>query len=125
MKGCLRKDFYSCATIFVDGSTDYGHVHLHLSTSGDQTLAAKHDFEHKAKSFGREIQSYHGDNGQLIENKYKEDMKQKQQSLTVCGIGAHHQSGIAEHQIPTLSKRAQSMLLHSFVCWPEAIFTHL
>jgi hypothetical protein len=71
----LQKDFYNCATVFVDGSTDYGRMHLQSSTCGNHTLAAKHEFEHKAKSFGRKIQSYHGNNGRLVENKFKEDMK--------------------------------------------------
>jgi hypothetical protein len=29
-------------------------------------------------------------------------LKQNQQSLTVCGVGTHHQSGIAERRIWTL-----------------------
>jgi hypothetical protein len=88
-------------------------------------IGAKHEFERKAQSFCREIRSYHGDNGQFVENEFKEDKKQKQQSLTVCGVGAHHQSGNAKCQIRILSERVCSMLLHSFVCWPEAISTRL
>jgi hypothetical protein len=33
-KGTLRKYHYTCATIFVDGASDFGHIHLQSSTDG-------------------------------------------------------------------------------------------
>jgi hypothetical protein len=92
-----------------------------LSTHGEQTLAAKHDFERKAKTYGQVISTYHGDNGGFVEHKFQNDLKKNKQSLTVCGVGAHHQSGIAEGRIQTLSKRSHAVLLHAYVRWPEAI----
>jgi hypothetical protein len=124
-KGRLRKDHYNCATIFVDGQSDFGHIYLQSSTNAEQTLAAKHDFERRAKTFGREIRTYHGDNGRFVEHVFQNDLKAQKQSLSVCGVGAHHQSGIAERRIRTLSERARANLLHAYVRWPEAISTRL
>jgi hypothetical protein len=75
-KGRLRKDHYNCATIFVDGSSEYGHVYLQSSTDGKQTLVAKRDFERKAKTCGRKISAYHGGNGRFVEHKFQKDLKE-------------------------------------------------
>jgi hypothetical protein len=57
----------------------------------------------------------------LKPNKFQNDIKQQKQALSVCGIGAHHQSGIAKCRIHILSKGSRAILLHAYVCWPKAI----
>jgi hypothetical protein len=39
---------------------------------------------------------------------FQNDLKAQKQSLSVCGVGAHHQSGIAERRIRTLSEQAMA-----------------
>lgn len=109
----------------MDGQSDYGHIYLQSSTNAEQTLAAKQDFERRARTFGRDILTYHGDNGRFVEHVFQKDLKANKQTLTVCGVGAHHQSGIAERRIQTLSEQARSNLLHAYVRWPEAIWPRL
>jgi hypothetical protein len=96
-KGCLRKDHCNCATIFSNGSSDYSHIYLQSSTDGEQMLAMKRDFECNAKTCGRAISAYHGNNRRFIEHKFQQDLKEQRQSLSVSGIGAHHQSGKSGH----------------------------
>jgi len=47
------------------------------------------------------------------------------QSISFSGVGAHHQSGIAEKRIGDLQRRATTLLLHAQRRWTDAITTHL
>jgi hypothetical protein len=122
-KVASKKTITTVLCVFVDGSLDYRHLYLQSSTYGEQTLAVKRgDFKRKAKTCGQVIIAYHGDNGSFVEHKFQQDLKEQCQSLSVCGVGAHHhQSGIAERQTRTLSKRPRVILLHSYVRWPKTI----
>eukprot|EP00980_Cylindrotheca_fusiformis_P019967 scaffold7036_cov69-Cylindrotheca_fusiformis.AAC.1 len=48
-----------------------------------------------------------------------EAISQAGQGLTVSGVGAHHQNGIAERSIRTVVTKARTMLLHAQLRWPE------
>ena len=39
--------------------------------------------------------------------------------IKFSGIGAHHQNGVAECTIKTISSWARTMLLHTMIHWPE------
>ena len=71
------------ATVFVDGATYYTKVHLMEHATGDSTLEAKTAFERDAMSRGVEIRGYHADNGRYAEHLFREDYKQKSQSLNL------------------------------------------
>lgn len=49
----------------------------------------------------------------------------KRQTLTYCGVGAHHQKGVAEKAIKDLQDIARTMLLHAQRPWPTAINQNL
>jgi hypothetical protein len=53
------------------------------------------------------------------------DIESKGQTISFCGVGAHHQNGIAEKRIGDLQRRATIMLLHAQRRWSDAINTHL
>ena len=48
-----------------------------------------------------------------------------QQKYSYCGVGAHHQNGIAEVMNKKLSHGARTSLLHAKKKWPEVISTIL
>ena len=50
---------------------------------------------------------------------FKDDCNNKLQRLTFCGVGAHHQNGIAEAKIKQLTLAARTMLLYAQRLWPE------
>jgi hypothetical protein len=54
-----------------------------------------------------------------------ESIEDKGQTISFCGVGAHHQNGIAEKRIGDLQRRATTLLLHAQRRWPDAINTHL
>ena len=66
------------------------------NATGISTLEAKTAFERDAMSRGVTIRAYHADNSRYAAHQFREDCKQKSQSLNFCGVGAHHQNQIAE-----------------------------
>ena len=121
MKGRLMRAKYYAATIFVDHYTDYTYVHLMKDTTGESTLESKNAYESLMKSYGHDVRRYHADNGRYAENTFKQDVKDKAQQITYCGVGSHHQNGIAERRIKSLGEDARAMLSHGQHLWPEVI----
>jgi len=91
----------------------------------EETLKSKLAFEKFALSPGVHIKHYHADNGRFKDNLFTKSIEDKGQTISFCGVGAHHQNGIAEKRIGDLQRRATKLLLHAQRRWPEAINTHL
>ena len=85
-------------------------VYVQESTSAEETVDAKRAFEAFAKERGVTIKHYHADNGIFASNGFQEEMIQ---SISFCGVGAHHLNGIAERRIQDLSETARSNLIHA------------
>ena len=83
------------------------------NATGDSTLEAKTAFERDAMSRSVTVRGYHADNDRYAEHQFREDCKHKSQSLNFCGVGAHHQPGIAEAKIKQLPLASITMLLHA------------
>ena len=54
-----------------------------------------------------------------------DNVHQTHQTITFCGVGAHHQNGIAKQQIRDLMESTRTMLLHAAQQWPKAITSNL
>jgi hypothetical protein len=76
-------------------------------------LKGKHNFECFAKQSNVKIKHYHADNAPFGTNEFKADIANQDQELTFSGVGAHHQNGVAERSIRTVTQWARAMLLHS------------
>jgi hypothetical protein len=61
------------------------------------------------------IRHYHADNGQFAKTKWLEAIEahRPQQTISFCGMGAHHQNGIAKKKIQDLQENARTMMLHA------------
>jgi GAG-pre-integrase domain len=125
MKGKLTKSRYRVATVFVDHYSNLGYVYLQTSTNAVETVRAKVEFEKYARTFGVEIKHYHADNGRFSDNLWREDVINKGQQLSFCGVGAHHQNGRAEKRIRDAQDHARTSLIHANRRWPEAIDARL
>jgi hypothetical protein len=77
----------------------YVFLQLHHSTGGAEALQGKHNFERLAKESGVSIKAYRADNGNFAKSEIQNSAKNQGQVLTFCGVGAHHQNGIAERYI--------------------------
>jgi hypothetical protein len=111
-KGYFFRKRYKVVTIFVDHSSHLSFIYLQESTKGDEMLLTKQAFEAYAASFGVVIQNYHADNGRFAEHLFLNHAALKGQRVSLCGVNAHFQNGIAEKRIRDLTKQARTSLLH-------------
>jgi len=125
MSGSLTRARIWAVNVFVDHMSDLVYVHLMRSTTQEETLAAKTAYERYGATHGVTIKRYHADNGRYAEQPFRDACAQANQELTFCGVGAHHQNGIAENHVKQLTLGARTLLLHAKRHWPEAITTML
>ena len=52
---------------------------------------------------------------------FLQDIKDNAQQIIFCGVGAHHQNGIAEKKISDLVENARTQLIHAMHLWPGVI----
>ena len=116
---------YSGATIFVDHFSDFTYVHLMTKMDGDATVEAKLAFERVAMAHGVNIRHYHADNGLFDTKVFKSAIATAKQTLSFCGVNAHHQNGKAENRIKDVTTGARTALLHAAHRWPKAIHASL
>jgi hypothetical protein len=101
------------ATIFVDHFSDYVFVALMQDLTLDETLLAKSSSEQHANKGGLTINSYHSDNGCFADPGFQQAIKDADQNITYCAVGAHHQNNIVEKQIKELTLISWTLLLHA------------
>ena len=118
-------DQYNGGTLFVDHASSMVFVQHQVSVRTGETLQAKHKFEQLAREHGVTIKGYNADNSPFGNSDVVHSIKDKDQLIKFSEIGAHHQNGVAEHTIKTISSWAQTMLLHAMVHWPKQKHLHL
>jgi hypothetical protein len=91
----------------------------------EETLLGKHTYERFLFSIEVTAKAYHADNGRFADKGFKDDCTMSNQSITFCGVGGHHQNGIAEHKIKELTLGTQTLLLHAKRMLPDNISTIL
>ena len=91
MSGSLTGDRYWGCTTFVDHVSNYVHVHLMKDFSLEETLCAKTAWEKILQRAGRTAKHYHADNGRFADEGFHDEINRKNQEITFCGVGAHHQ----------------------------------
>jgi hypothetical protein len=123
--GKLTKRHFCAATVFVDSHSDYTHIFLQEDLSMDSTLDAKLDYERRATTFGISITGYHADNGRFADAAWRDSCYALKQSFQFCGVGSHHQNGIAERRIRDLSDAVRASLLHAIQHWPDGVTKNL
>ena len=86
------------------------YVFLMTSTTQEETIRAKHSFEKHAEDLAQVwIRRYHADNGRFAEEGFCQEIRNAQQSISFCGVGAHHQSSIIERGIGQLTEICLSL----------------
>ena len=90
-----------------------------------ETLDAKHAFECITEQHAVRIRHYHCDNGRFPDCAFMDDVRKAGQTITFCGVGAHHQNGVAERHIRDITESARTMLLHATHRWPKTITSNL
>ena len=125
MVGFLTRQCYKYATVFVDQASCMGFVYLQKTCSAEETIEAKRAFEQYAENRGVRVQAYHADNGIFKAKKWVKECQQRKQDLTVAGVNAHHQNGVAERRIRELQETSRAILKHATKRWPGVVTIHL
>ena len=86
-----------------------------------ETLQAKVAFEKINARAGRTVKHYQADNGRFADNAFLDACNDNNQTITYCGVGAHHQNGIIENKNKQLTQIARTLLLHGMRMWPQMI----
>ena len=121
LSGHNNQEKVTCFTLFVDSISKKIHVHFQTSTNAAQTLQGKHRFERQAQQFDVKIKNFRADNGIFRSKEFRDDLEIHEQDVTYCGVGAHHQNGVAERHIRIIVERARTALLHASTKWPDMI----
>ena len=127
--GRLTTSRYRVATIFINHYSDIDYVHVQETTLAKDTLEAKAQFECFAQDQGVTIGHYHADNSIFASNAFRESVWDCRQTISFCGISAHHQNGVAEQQIQDLTGSAWASMAHAAhrnpavtaTLWPYAL----
>jgi hypothetical protein len=88
-------------------------LYTQKSTTAEETIQAKEAFEQYAKSHQVVIQHYHADNGIFAEAEFLQSIEKANQTISFCGVNAHHMNGHVEKRIRDLQENARSMLFHA------------
>jgi len=124
-RGTPSTSKYHAGSLFVDHASRYLYFTPHISTGVQEALQAKHTFEFVASQHHRFVKCYHADNGIFTSKDFHTHCVHQKQHLTFCGINAHHQNGIAERHMCSVTDRACSMLIHAMISWPEIVSEQL
>ena len=106
-------------TLFRDSASHLMFVHLQQSTKVSETVLTKSKFERFCHQFGVQVKSYRADNGIFASTGFVDNIRMNDQSITYATTGAHHQNGIAERGIRTVSNWARTALIHGSMKWEE------
>ena len=113
------------ATISLGHFSCQFHVHLLRDKTQALTLEAKAGYERHHNTFRIIANSYRTDNGCFAEEDFREEAKRCLQTITFCGVGTHHQTGLFERVIKDLALTTRTLILHVKRHWTEMITTML
>jgi hypothetical protein len=123
--GCLPHTFgkerigYSCGTLFVDHASGKLFNFCQFSNNASETINSKRHLESLAMQDGIAIKKYHADNGIFASNSFKGECDILKQEYSFSGVSAHHQNGVAERNIKTVSQWVHVIMLHFSHHWPS------
>ena len=110
---------YVGGTIWVDHASQWIFHSPQHSLNAADTLRGKLLLEREAADVGATIRSIHTDNGIFNSALFRDHCSARLQKLRFSGVGAHHQNGVAEGAIRTISNMARANLIHASLRWPE------
>ncbi len=103
ISGRLTNQHVNGSTVFVDHSSDHIYAYLMQDLTLGETLLAKHGHEPFLAMHGIVSKGYHTDNGRFVDKGFCDECLNNGQNIFMfCGIGSHHQNGIAEQKIKDL-----------------------
>ena len=105
-------EHYVGSYVFVDHMSGYIHIECQLGFSSSETIRGKQAYEKLCLDHGVIVDTYLANNGVFKANTFVQHILEHSQRLSFCVVNAHHQNGIAERSIRTVSDMARAMMLH-------------
>ena len=90
-----------------------------------KTVEAAQQFEQIAKSNGVTIKHYNANNGLFDTHKFKAKVAIINQTMSFCGVNAHHQNGKGDNWVKEITTGTRTLLLHAAHRWPNTIHSSL
>ena len=90
-----------------------------------KTVEAYQSFEQIAKSHGVTIHHYHANNGLFDTFTFKAKVATSNQTMSLCGVNAHHQNVKAENRVKDVTIGTRTSLLHAAHRWLNMIHSSL
>ena len=116
-KNSLR---YNGGLIAVDVATGKVFLRHQVSLACGETVQALQSIVQDVRSHGVSVKSIHTDNAPFNALEFRDYVAHELHARqTFSGVGAHHQDGIAERAIGTITSWARTMMLHSIIHWPD------
>jgi hypothetical protein len=88
---------WGCTT-FCDHISDFVYVHLMRDFTVNETILAAKAFEKVLSQANHIVKHYHADNGAFAHKRFLDEVNRKDQKITFCAVGAHHQNGIIKNK---------------------------
>ena len=110
---------YNGGFVAYDHATGKIFHQCQVSLRVGETLQSKHQFERQAAEVGVKFKSFRADNHPFEAQDFTQDCEDRGQIITYSGVGAHHQNGVAERALQTVTRWARAMMLHQLLHWPE------
>jgi hypothetical protein len=114
-----RKLQYTGGTIYVDSASGLIFIRHQVSLKVGETLKTKERFESFCREHGVRVKSYRANNVPFGNAEFRNNVTQCGQTIDFSGVGAHHQNGVAERAIGTVTRLARAMMLHQAIMWPD------
>ena len=86
----LTSKKFNYTSFFAGNKSNFIFMHNQTSTSAHKIIIAKRAYESELRKCGKEVRYYHTDNSTYTVAKYKEEIKDKKQTLTFCSVDSHH-----------------------------------
>ena len=112
---------YKGGVIFKDHATGHVFVEPVVNFTAGEAIRAKRSYEREMSSMGVTVLHYHTDNGVFTAAEFQDELANKEQGLSLSGVGAHHQNAVAERSIGILFSLSRTMMLHAKLRWPKAV----
>ncbi len=100
-------------------SRTHTHTYVRSHIWWDPTCQAS--FKQHANEGGVTINSYWADNKCFAEYGFQQAVKDCNQKITYCAVGAHYQNGIVEQKIKELTLITQMLILPANHHWPDYV----
>ncbi len=110
---------YSGGTVFVTHASGLLHVEHQVSLGGIDTIRLKTAFEQMVQSSGINIKSHHADDVIFLAKDLTNKLRNQGQNYNFAGVGAHHQNRQVERASQNVVWKAQSMMIHQHIMWPD------